>query len=256
MLKKIVYRFLCNSLTGYLILLFFRNRIPNVRWHGYTFDITGTNISRTIAASIFFGFYEGAEIRFVEKHFKGDVDAVELGASSGIVSSHIVAKFRNPERKLVGVEANDRLSGIWKENVRRHNKNGVDATLLNSAVHYGSETVHFLISNNSTESRLSDARTRESLGVEVKATTLQEIVNAKRLGDYAMFCDIEGAEVEIFLHEGAVLQNCRYIFIELHDTVYKETAYSVKDLSTLIQKRGFELVDHHGPVHYYHKINI
>jgi FkbM family methyltransferase len=250
-LKKVIYRILCNKLTGTLILYLFKGNIPSLRYQQYKFDVTKANMDRRIIASIFWGFYESAEIRFIEKYFKGDVDAIELGASSGIVSSHIISKFGNSAKRFIGVEANRNLHATWSTNVQRHSLFQVNAILLNYAVYYSGESVKFALSGNPTESRISQNDSGNAAEIEVKSITLSDLINSHVIKDFALFCDIEGGELQMFLNEKSSLLNCKQIFIELHEHNEKSMKYTVNDLNHLIQEKGFELIDRHGAVHYY-----
>jgi FkbM family methyltransferase len=254
MIKRFIYRILCNEVVGMLVRYIFKGHIPNLRYPQYKFDVTQANMDKKIIASIFWGFYESAEIRFVEKYFNGEVDAIEFGASSGIVSSHIVSKFQNGSRRLIGVEANKNLIATWHKNVERYNVSKVNITLLNYAIYYGGESIRFALSGNTTESRILSETTMNESNVEVKSISLANLLKNQTVGNYALFCDIEGAELQMFLNEDSALRNCKHIFIELHDTREKETTYTVNDLNLLIQKKGFELVDRHGPVCYYRNL--
>ena len=70
-----------------------------------------------------------------------------------------------------------------------------------------------------------------------------------------MICDIEGAEIEILLKDKEALNNCKFIFIELHKTKLLNIEYSVEDLHGLIESNGFKLEDRYGSVFYYSKFN-
>ena len=65
--------------------------------------------------------------------------------------------------------------------------------------------------------------------------------------------DIEGAEVSFLVNDAIVLQQCRQMFIELHDTKYKDRNYSVADLVTLIEQNGFKKIENDGPVYYFER---
>jgi FkbM family methyltransferase len=253
MIKRIVFKIMCNQITGWLILFLFKDRLPNLRYSRFRFDITKANIDKKLIASIFWGFYESAEIRFVEKYFDGQIDAIELGASSGIVSSHIVSKFQNRSRRLVGVEANKILSETWHKNVERHKQANVNIDMLNNAIHYGAESVSFAASNNTTESRVLVGGTNSGEVVKVNSISLGELVRNQSLLDYALFCDIEGAELQIFLNETDSLINCKQLFIELHESYEGSKKFAIDDINMLIQKKGFLLVERHGPVFYYNR---
>ena len=79
-----------------------------MRWSGYSFNVSPREMPKRIIASIFWGFYESAEIRLLNKYFKGDSDVIECGASSGIVSAFITvdAIFRLIDRGALLCVAN------------------------------------------------------------------------------------------------------------------------------------------------------
>jgi FkbM family methyltransferase len=252
MIKRMISRILCNEATGRLILLLYRHKVPNLRYPHFRFDLTDAKMDKKLIASIFWGIYESAEIRFVEKYFKGEVDAIEFGASCGVVSSHIVSKLKGSQRRLIGVEANHSLSKTWKSNVSVHNLNKAGILFLNRAVSYNGDSVKFALSSNTTESKIASSDVGENGYVEVSSITLAGLMEEFQVhNDYALFCDIEGAELQVFLNEDAALKKCKYLFIELHASNEKNSYYSVEDLNRLIQKRGFKLIDKHGPVFHY-----
>ena len=253
--KKIVFNILCNNVSGSVIKAIFKDRIPDIRWANYKFDTTGSGMRNSIVASIFWGFYEGAEIRFVEKYFSGDTDVIELGASSGIISAHILSKMKQ-DKTLVSVEANSRLSGIWKVNSGRHNVHSARAFLMNNAIHYDSKNVLFGISDNTTESRLINDAEQAGKTENIPAIKLHTVVDEYKMNDYSLFCDIEGAEVEILLNDKYALSKCKNIFIELHEAFYKQQLYSVNTLKAMIIDSGFELVDQYGHVYFFTHPNL
>ena len=163
-------------------------------------------MSKTIIASIFWGFYESAEIRFAEKYFKGDTDIVELGSSCGIVSSHFVSKLQ-AYNKIIAVEANSKLLEVLKTNMERYKHNNEEIIILNNVLHYGAAEVSFHISNNTTESRIADEHNHSEHIVTIPAITLDSIVDKYQLNNYSLVCDIEGAEAALFINETAALSN-------------------------------------------------
>lgn len=249
--KKVIFRILCNNMTGAVIESIYKDRVPDLRWPKFRFRTSGAGMEKWVLASIFWGFYEGAEVRFIEKYFKGDTDVVELGASSGIISAHIVSKLQKGKR-LISVEANNMLADVWQENTKRHNVNGAESRLLHYAVSYKSESVMFGISSNTTESRLAGPTAADAGKViAVPAINLQTIVENNQLNGYTLFCDIEGAEIEILQNEHAGFISCRDIFIELHDLTYEGQRYDAERLIGLILEKGFRLVDRYGYVCYF-----
>ncbi len=248
-----MYRALCNRLTGFIILGIFKDRVPSLRWIPFAFDLTSNSINKPLVASVFWGFYESAEIRLINKYLDGEIDVIELGASSGIVSSFIISKFRNANIRLISVEANKNLADSWKSNVTSHNLHNTRVDLLNRAVHYGKKFVNFNVSGNPTESRLSNSENENwnEEDVKVECITLEYIVDTYGVSSFGLFCDIEGAEIELLLNEGEIFKKCKYLFIELHKTVYKQKQYEVEDLKSLIIRKGFIVVAHYGPVYYF-----
>jgi len=210
-------------------------------------------MSKTIIASIFWGFYESSEIRFAEKYFKGTTDIVELGSSCGIVSSHFISKLQ-AYKKFIAVEANSGLLKVLKINLERYKHNNAEIIILNNALHYGAAQVSFQLSNNTTESRIANGLTHSGDMVTIQAITLDNIVNRYHLNNYSLVCDIEGAEAAIFMNETAALSNCKYIFIELHAIQYAGINYSVDQLKTMITQKGFAQKDQHGPVCYFERM--
>lgn len=71
-----------------------------------------------LVASIFWGLYESAEIRFVRRYLDPDLDCLELGSGIGLVSRVIAVSLR-PGRRLVCVEPREDLLACARENVDR-----------------------------------------------------------------------------------------------------------------------------------------
>ena len=249
-LKKIAYKILCNNITGSIILFLFKDRIPDMRWKGFSFSLDDEIVTKTIIASVFWGFYEGAEIRFAEKYFNGTKDVVEMGGSCGVVTAHLTAPLQS-DKRIISVEANKKLRAIWEKNTKRHNTNKAELILLNNAIHYGSDSVCFQMSNNTTESGTFKQGDINSNVIAIDAITLSKIVDTYKLKDYVLVCDIEGSEVEVFLNETIALDYCSSILIELHPIKYTDTFYSIESLVKLIENRSFTLKDCYGPVHFF-----
>lgn len=245
-IKVFIYKLLCNDITGSLLRGFFRKTLPDIRWPGFRFIVPPKYVNNGIAASVFWGFYESSEIRYIEQYLSGELNVIEFGSSIGIVSSHIASKLQEG-KKLIAVEANPLLIDAIRENIDRYVKTGVSYETINKAIGYETATVHLSITTNNTETRIVNDQRGD--GIIVNTCGLSDIVQQTGWGEYVLVCDIEGAEAAVLENEKACLQQCRQLFIELHDTVYKGTNYSVEDLVSLItNEHRFQLKDRHGPV--------
>lgn len=250
-IKKLIFRILVNRIIGSIICFFFPRLVPSLRWPNYRFYIKRTGVNPNIAASIFWGFYEAGELRFIHKYYKGHSDIVELGGSMGIVSSHL-ASLQKSGRQLITVEANPFLADTLKSNVNRFLNPENKFTLLTKAIAYRSSEVALRISDNSTETKAELVSHEKSNEVIVPAVKLSDIIAAFNLKDFTLVCDIEGAEIELLENEDDALKKCRELFIELHETSNGDKGFSVEDLKKLIVERHhFDLVDQHGPVLYF-----
>ncbi len=248
-LKKIVHSLLCCNLSGIIITNIFSSLIPDLRWNGFKFRIPQSYVNKRMSASVFWGFYESAEIRLVEKYLRNDLNVIELGSSIGIVSSHIISKMDN-HKHFLAVEANPFLIEAIQTNVANHNKNDVTFTVVNKAVSYNKEEVKIGISDNHTESSIVSSESNAN-GVFVKTVSLSELVKVGGESNYILVCDIEGSEVEMLLLEKEVLTQCSQLFIELHDTLFNEKYYNISMLKNLLEKDlGFVIKEQHGPVVY------
>lgn len=248
---------LSNNFSGTIICRLFPGLIPDIRWKGFKFGIKKDGLNRGIAASIFWGFYEAAEIRFIHLYYSGKSDIVELGGSMGIVTSHL-ASLQENGRKLITVEANPYLADTLDKNVRRYLKNGSEFTLLTKAIAYGTNEVALQITGNTTETKAVLIReTDQSNGVIVKAITLAEIVSKYELNDYTLICDIEGAEAALLDNDFEGLKKCSEIFMELHESNVNGSLITIEKLKhKIVQNHNFRLVDQHGPVVYFKRSNI
>ena len=252
-IKAHIFSLLSNNVIGSIILFLFKEKTPDMRWPGFRFNLKNDFVSKKNIASVFWGFYESAEIRFIEKYLNETTDVIELGSSLGVVSSHIVSRLCVGQ-KLICVEANPNLVRNIEENIKRANKQGCTVSVINKAIGYHSKKVYLQLSSNNTETRVSGADDKSDQSICIETSTLQQIVNDNLTGNYTLVCDIEGSEIELLINDEAVLKKCTYLFIELHDTIYNTINYTVKQLRELIvSKHGFKEKDSYGNVYYFVK---
>jgi FkbM family methyltransferase len=251
-IKKIIYRVLVNRFTGNIICSIYPRLIPDIRWSRYKFGIKREGVDKSLAAAIFWGFYEAAEIRFIHKYYSGKTDVIELGGSMGIVTSHL-ASIMEDNRKLIAVEANPFLAETLEANVNRYIKRHSHFTLLNMAIAYHSSEVALHITGNSTETKaVQVVKVGENDKIIVKAIKLSEIIDQFALKMFTLVCDIEGSEIELLKYENEGLEKCVEMFIELHETTFESDVVSTEKLKEIIESvHKFKLVDRNGPVLYF-----
>jgi FkbM family methyltransferase len=248
-IKKKIFHLLCNDTTGRVIRSIYRDKIPDIRWKGFQFNLSGSMISNTMAASIFWGFYESAEIRLIEKYFPGNTDVIELGGSMGIVTSHIARKLK-PGHDLISIEGNPFLISTIDRNANHHRSAGTSVSVINCAIASDAARVIFNISDDNTASGVNHSA--QDKGLEVPAMSLSKIVSSHSLKRYTLVCDIEGSEAEIIFKDPRSLDDCIALFIELHDTYLDGVARTKQDMIRELKNScGFILSENQGNVFYF-----
>jgi FkbM family methyltransferase len=245
--KTAVASVLCQPLVGRVVARVLHDRITTA---GCDIDTSHAAISPAIKASLFWGLYESAEIRFVRRYLRPDLDVVELGSSLGVVSCHI-RRILAPERRLICVEADSSLLPVLTSTLKR---NACDAnlTIVTGAIDYaaaGDQNTLFLPGSTSIAGRLAHARDAGAR-VRVRSLTLSGVLRRGGIdGPYALVCDIEGAEAGMVIHETAALARCRQLLIELHPATIDDAPVEPDDLlDRLVRLHGFRLRDRRGPV--------
>lgn len=245
--KSIIKDLLCSKFVVNVIVLLFPRKLPNIRYshQRYLFPISKFNYR--VVGSLFWGFYEAAEMRLISSYLKKGFDVVELGSSAGVVSS-IVSRKMSSNKKFICVEANPEMIPFIQENLK--DENGV--FILNKAIAYGKKEILFSIEDNHTSSRIQGDTTNNSSGMKLISTiSLREIIDEYKLNEFVLVSDIEGAEFELIKNEGEILKNCKQIFIELHNDY--NGAFNVEILKELISNLGFNPIKIDGNVFLFEK---
>lgn len=231
--KQAVGKALANAFTGRLIARLYRDRIPA---GDLLMDTSSPLILPEVKALLALGMYESAERRLVTTHLRCDLPVVELGASIGYVTGHI--SRRVPPRH-VAVEANALLFPLIE---RLLQLNGLPMVqLIHGAIDYsGQSTVRFCVHSFNTGSTVVDGEreSHDASEVEVPSFTLRDIVVREALEEFAMVCDIEGAERALIMEEDLhVIQRCQQMVIELHSGIYKHQHMSSDSLARAVKER-------------------
>ena len=236
--KKLVVSVLCSKLSGRLIALATGNRIP---FRNARIDVRDAPVTDNTKARLFFGIYESAECRFVNKYLHPDLETIELGASLGAVSSQIGIRLQ-ANTPYTCVEANPRLLECLTRNVNHNSKHLVNK-IINGAVAYTADEVTFGVSDDNRVSSLGARRNAQN--VSVPAVKLRDLIPA---GPYQLVCDIEGAEAELISEDSSALDHCRLAIMELHSTQLDGQSVSVADLVHQFCRAGFNEIDRYGDV--------
>jgi FkbM family methyltransferase len=233
---------LCCPQWGRLIGYAFRDRIPS---SGVWIDTDSPLVSPEIKASLFWGFYESAEVRFVRRYLPRDLDVVELGASIGVVSSQIARRL-DSHRRMICVEAHEALLPIIARNIRR-NAPHIRADVQHGAVAYLDQaTIPFRVALRNVDSRIVEHPSASDAPVPV--VRLHQLVGAAGILDYALVCDIEGCEAGLLFEDAEALARCRFLIAELHEVEFRGERVTVRKMLERLEALGFTLVEQRGPV--------
>ncbi len=245
-LKDRIGSLLCDPRLGTVIARGFRDRIPS---QGLRIDTSDRVVSPRTKAQIFWGIYESAEIRFVRRHLRRDLDVVELGSSLGVVACEI-ARRQDSGRRLLCVEANPALVPLIRRNVAR-NAPGHRVDVVQRAIDYDPNRREVTLGLGPTNVSGSTLREEPASpdAPRVPTSTLAALLAEQGIEEYALVSDIEGAEAGILLHDAEALASCRQLLIELHDVATPALRISADEMvDTLVEKHGFRLVGRHGVV--------
>ena len=87
----------------------------------------------------------------------------------------------------------------------------------------------------------------------IPTLSLKGLLESRGIVEYALVCDIEGAEAAI-IQSPAALAGCRQLVIELHDTELGGRSWSEDSLCQAIATRhGMTLRDRYGPVCFFER---
>jgi FkbM family methyltransferase len=239
---------LSNSVLGTLIAWACRNRIRN---RGVVIDTSSPAFTSVVKAQLAFGIYESAEIRFIRKYIKGYSKVLELGSSLGVTTAHILDVMA-PGAEVVCVEANPNLlATLQATTATAAKRTGTRVKMIHGAVPLDfndhSPAVVLSLGSSHLSSRVGFAEADDpAQQLRVPAVDLAEVVRGWT--DYALVCDIEGAEAALILLAQPVLNGASRIVIELHENAYMGATVTVGDLRGALLNMGFLLVDENGRV--------
>jgi len=230
----IVFLFEDNWLLGRFVEL--RGNIGTL--DGCTFDLDHSVIATFLKSRFLLNSWE-EEARYLFKKYQPvDLPLVELGASIGIISCITNKQLTDPEAHIL-VEANPRLLPIIEKNRVR---NDCQFRVLNNAIAYGADEVHFSTGDRCNEGSLSST----AADITVPAITMQEILDLTGFTKANLVCDIERAEVALVENEGRVLSDhFDWMIIEVHGPERADKTRSI------LEDLDFELIEEFEHNHIY-----
>jgi FkbM family methyltransferase len=197
-----------------------------------------------VVSALWFGLYESAECRMVQRHMLPDRPVVELGAGIGALSAHVAGALSSGQH-LTSVEGNSALVTLLRQNLDRHGRH-LSVTVLNNVIGNGNG-VDFSIAPDHRFSRVQSSIA--STHTAVKSTRLSAIVAKRPFADgYQLVADIEGAEAAVLLEDHAAWPNCERAIMELHESEHLGEVLTVDRLVALVESRGLKLVARDGNV--------
>lgn len=214
-------------------------------FHGNEIHLPG-HLQSAMQWMVLNGQYEEAERRLVERFLSPDVPVVELGGSLEVLSSYIGGRI-NPTTPFVVLEANPEIVELCRRNATADGTRS-NVHVINAALAYDSDTVSFHASRKVHVSRLASP---ESPGnVTVPATNLAQLLHEQRIeNEFALICDIEGAEWDLHLRDGDALGRCALAIIELHPTLLERHGRTVQSFLDRMATYGLNLVAREADVY-------
>ena len=200
---------------------------------GCHFDLSSPVIGTAQKAGFFWGNYETGERQVLDYLTTGGLALVELGGSIGAMACISSRHFGNPAQHIV-VEANPNLIPVL---TRNRDLNGCRFTIVHAAVAYGTSEVPFHVHSKFVKSSLL-AMDEQTQTVSVPTITLGQIFDRHNFNQIVLFCDIEGAEIDLFQHEWDVIAaRVKYLSLEVHP--YLTGTAAVDDLQRRLNENGF-----------------
>lgn len=203
------------------------------RLDGCLFDLSSPVIGTAQKAGFFFGNYETGERQVLSYLSGAKLALVELGGSVGVMACISSRHFSNPASHVV-VEANPNLIPVL---TRNRDLNCCRFTIVHAALAYDAAEVRFNVHSKFVKSSLLlvDGDTQTVL---VPTITLKEILDRYQFGQVILFCDIEGAEVELLARESTLIAaRVKYLSLEVHPYLTGQDV--VNQLLTQLAEMGF-----------------
>lgn len=199
--------------------------------------------------------YEDEEAQMVRRHLTPGTHVIELGGCLGIVSALIRDRI-GPDATHIVVEANPSLIPALTRNATcgaTHGDTAAQTRVMNVALDYsGRDTVSFDLGQNAHVGRVGGVggdRDKGTTQITAPTTTLAALADHMPPGPFALICDVEGAELDLFTQEREdVLARISVMVLETHPKVYDGGTQRQKQLLERLALLGFVVVEDRNDV--------
>lgn len=215
------------------------------RRHGDRFTIHGVEVrvpetvELGVRNALLRGRYETGEANAIRRHLRSGDTVIELGGSLGVIS-RVIRDMIGPEGWHVVVEANPRLIPVCTTNAQAGAR-PERTRVLHAALAYDCDRAHFQFGANAHIGRVHAAAAPGL--VEVPAVTLSTLASwLPAQTPFALVCDIEGAELDLFQQEVEVFHRVSIAIIEIHPEHFERRGCSEADFLALATARGLNCI--------------
>ena len=180
--------------------------------------------------------YEAAEAKMIETYLRFGTPVIELGGCLGIVSA-LIRRQIGPDATHIVVEAKSELARICAANARIGATDAAVRVVVAAIDYSGTQTVSFSTGKTAHGGHVSTAGE-----LRVPAITLSSLAAAMPAGQFALVCDIEGAELAMVEREDAVLRRVDLLILETHPKSYPAGVADRDRMIAMIQSNGLRQV--------------
>jgi FkbM family methyltransferase len=211
---------------------------------GVELKIEGESITPQIQKKFLVGDYEVGTTDHVDNYIPSEIDVVEIGGGIGFVSCFTNQRIDEGQTHIV-LEPNPQIRSLLEDNRTRNNS---WFTLLTTAYSPTNEKIEMVVSDEfwsaSTHEQRIPAVSWETRGrYEVKATSIEALIEEHNLSEFALVMNAEGIEYEVIEHELDLLANyCPVLITAFHPVAGDPLDESLAKL----EEAGFKHIETEG----------
>jgi FkbM family methyltransferase len=180
--------------------------------------------------------YEEPEADMVKSYLAPNTNVIELGGCLGVISA-LIRKQIGPQAKHIIVEANPNLAAVCLLNAKQDSEVGATEVVVAAIDYSGADSVQFAVGNNAHVGHVSGLNEE---GFTTPTVTLSKLAQRMPEGPFALICDIEGAEVQLFEKEQHIISRLSLLVLETHSDVYSDGKATQNEMLDQIKAAGLE----------------